>query len=620
MCGISGYINLDINVDRSGILQKMANMQNHRGPDHTGFYEDDYLGIAHNRLSLLDLSVNGNQPFVDDQYVLAYNGEIYNFIEIKNLLDPVIYKSSSDTEVLFEALKQWGVKKTLEKIQGMFAFIWYEKRTKKIWLCRDRYGIKPLFYGRSDDGTFWFASEQKAILGVGNYKPDSISMLFSTLGIIEKSNHKTVWDNIYILPAGSYLEFDGNKYKLKEYYSIIDDVDINEYKRLDKTSWRDVCEEFDTLLNDAVRKMLISDAPMGAYVSGGVDSSLISSYAIKYNNPFKLFTANVLGRHSEYKDAVTLASHLKQELVPYDFHKEFAFRDWAKVCWHYESPIAVHFNAIPFSNVSKLAHEHSIKAVLTGEGADELFLGYPRLLTRKFNKLVKFPFTVINSIYNQIPGLKQYLNPDFGNMGLLSLFELGVQGFRRQIVRENQIDSYYFLPEKSRLQHYVTAQMMQEGIRSLLWRNDRMGMIYSIESRFPFLDENIVRFAMNLPIKFKIGRSSRFHNYKHPFLIDKAIVRKTASTYLPKKLVYKKKNGFPTNGLRDIKIRPKFFYDSTTTDLLKLNNKQVDYMCQTVPKYHLSLLGSFEIWAKLFVQNYSMDKVTDQINIDFSFD
>jgi asparagine synthase (glutamine-hydrolysing) len=445
-------------------------------------------------------------------------------------------------------------------------------------------------------------------------------MLFSTLGIIEKSNHKTVWDNIYILPAGSYLEFDGNKYKLKEYYSIIDDVDINEYKRLDKTSWRDVCEEFDTLLNDAVRKMLISDAPMGAYVSGGVDSSLISSYAIKYNNPFKLFTANVLGRHSEYKDAVTLASHLKQELVPYDFHKEFAFRDWAKVCWHYESPIAVHFNAIPFSNVSKLAHEHSIKAVLTGEGADELFLGYPKLLTRKYKKLVKFPFTVINSIYNKIPGLKQYLNPDFGNMGLLSFFELGVQGFRRQMVRENQIDSYYFLPEKSRLQHYVTAQMMQEGIRALLWRNDRMGMIYSIESRFPFLDENIVRFAMNLPIKFKIGRSSRFHNYKHPFLIDKAIVRKTASTYLPQKLVYKKKNGFPTNGLRDIKIRPKFFYDSTTADLLKLNNKQVDYMCQTVPKYHISLLGAFEIWAKLFVHKYSMDKVTEQINNDFSFD
>jgi asparagine synthase (glutamine-hydrolysing) len=618
MCGISGYYqNKSIPGLGEQTLQQMADSLHHRGPDYCGIYCDEIVGLAHNRLSLIDLSSNGNQPFEDDENVLIYNGEIYNFLELKKELPDKEYKSSSDTAVLFHALKHWGVPETLRRIQGMFAFAWYTKNDKKLYLCRDRYGIKPLFYGRDSLGTLWFASEQKAILKVAEFQPDSVQMLFSTLGTIEKSNHSTAWKNLFIVPAGSFLVIDADKIKNIAYYSLTDNVSQTEYNRLNKSSAKDVVQEFDHLLRKSVKKMLISDAPMGAYVSGGIDSSLISAYASEFKNPFKLFTANILGKISEFGDAQNLAKSLNQPLFDYPFSKEMALRDWAKVCWHYESPIVTHFSAIPFSNVSALAHKHQIKAVLTGEGSDELFLGYPKLLTRRYNNLIQFPLNTINSIYKRIPKLSSYQNKNEGSLGLLNLFEIGVQGFNRQIIRENQLSAYSFLPEREAKDHYLSAQMIQEGIRSLLWRNDRMGMIYSIESRFPFLDEDVVHFGMNLPVKYKIGKSIKFHNYKHPFLIDKAIIRNVASKYLPNSLTYKTKSGFPTYGLRHIKVKPHFLYNSVTAGILGLKNAHVDYLFNSQSPYHLSLLASFEIWAKLFVEKRNIEDITDLVQKSF---
>jgi asparagine synthase (glutamine-hydrolysing) len=615
MCGISGYYNPKLKVNHLQKLEAMAQMQGHRGPDHTGYFNNDHLGFAHNRLSLLDLSELGNQPFKCEKGVLIYNGEIYNYKELETELDNWDKRSSSDTEVLFQCLIQWGVEKTLSRIEGMFAFAFFDRETKDLYLCRDRFGIKPLFYGQSGDGDFFFASEIKALSQVWHCEVDAIQVLFSSLSVLEKSNYRTAWKNIMIVPCGSYVRINQEGIKTEEYFNVTDYINERDYQHRYKSSWSNILEEFSSLMEASVNKMLVADAEMGAYVSGGIDSSLIAYYANKNKgNGFKLFTANVLGKHSEFQDAQYLAKSLNMHLYDYPFEKEMTFRDWAKVTWHYETPIVNHFNAIPFSNVSKLAYEHNVKAVLTGEGSDELFLGYPRLLTRRYDNLIRSPYNLLNSLYKRHSKLANYIDSSRGSGGLLGVFELAVQGFHRQIKKHEQINRYDFVSKVEQNDQYMSAQMMQEGIRSLLWRNDRMGMIYSIESRFPFLDEDIVKFAMNLPVKFKIGRTNKFYNYKHPFLMDKAIVRKLAEDKLPKSLVYKRKNGFPLHGLREVNVKPEFLYNSVFSELFSLRNNEIDHFVRHSSQYHVALIASFEIWAKLFVRKDSLDVTEKEIN------
>lgn len=613
MCGISGFINLNHQTLSKVSLETMMQLQNHRGPDTRGIYYNHYVGLAHNRLSLLDLSDNGKQPFENERFVLVYNGEIYNYLELKKELPDIEYKSSSDTAVLFHALQEWGIAKTVSKIKGMFAFAWYDKKENELTLVRDRIGIKPLFYGIDKDNTYWFASEVKSLLAVMYAEVNPVKLLYSSMGILERSRKKTAWNNIFQVEPGTYLVFKDHQVKINKYYTIFETVNETRYNDLNKASEKEVLEEFDTLFSGAVDKMLMSDAPMGAFVSGGIDSSLIAHYATRKSSDLKLFTANVIGKHSEFEDAQLLAKSLQTNLYDYKFEKEMALRDWVNVTWHYESPIVVHFNAIPFSGVSKLAHQHQVKAVLTGEGADELFLGYPKLLTRRYEKGLKLPFTILENIYGLIPKLKNYVTNSGGSQDLLGLFNEASMNFRKPIVFENHASCYSFLDQKKQKEHWLTAEMMQDHIVSLLWRNDRMGMIHSIESRFPFLDEDLIAFSMNLPIQYKIGRTSKFYNYKHPFLIDKYIVRKLAENKLPKQLVEKKKNGFPMHALRDIAVKPAFFYDGVVASLFQMNQEQINYMCKSQNKYLVSLLASVEIWALLFVQNKEVEKVEEHV-------
>ncbi|EDO28991.1 predicted protein [Nematostella vectensis] len=433
MCGISGFYNLNKSSIKKEFLSDMIDVQNHRGPDSNNFYYNNHIGLAHNRLSLIDLSDNAIQPFYTDEYVLVYNGEIYNFLELKKELPKVAYESSSDTEVLFYCLQFWGIEKTLEKIQGMFAFAWYNINSDELILVRDRIGIKPLFYGVDSNSCLWFASEVKTIQKVTNFKPDPIQMLMSPIGgIAEKSRKKTLWKDLFTLTPGCFIVVKGGKLYKKEYFNTTSLVNEKEYMRLSGLSLEDVTVEFGSIFNDSVKRLLISDAPMGAFVSGGIDSSLIASYASKHNSNLKLFTANVVGRYSEFNNATELSNVLGKKLYHYNFEKEMAIRDLVKVTWHYESPLVVHFNALPFSNISKIASEQKVKAVLTGEGADELFLGYPRLLTNRYKKLINFPYTILNKIYNSFSPLKSYLNSSVGSAGLSSLYELSAQEEEKQ--------------------------------------------------------------------------------------------------------------------------------------------------------------------------------------------
>ncbi|MCB9426814.1 MAG: asparagine synthase [Flavobacteriales bacterium] len=376
-----------------------------------------------------------------------------------------------------------------------------------------------------------------------------------------------------------------------------------------------VLQEFDDLFRESVGRMCVSDAPMGAFVSGGIDSSLIARYAVDQTEDIKLFTANVLGKHSEYKDALLLSKSLDKKLFDYKYEKEMALKNWASLTWHYESPIVVLFNAIPFSGVSKLAREHKVKAVLTGEGADELFLGYPKLLTKRYDSFIKLLFEILNKLYGFIPKLRSYVTNTGGSQDLVGLFHDASNNFSNELTFQEKAAVYDFVPKNKRDEHLLSSCMLQDDIVTLLWRNDRMGMIHSIESRFPFLDEDLIAFSMNLPSKYKIGRTWKFHNYKHPFLIDKYLVRKLAEDKLPKSLVEKRKNGFPLHGLRDIYVKPSFFENGTVSEILQLDRRKITYMCENKNNYLISLLASVEIWAKLFIEKKTIATV-DQLILE----
>lgn len=620
MCGISGIVYRENKAKAITNVEQMLQLQHHRGPDSQGIFIDNNIVLGHNRLSLLDLSDNGRQPFEDSNYVLVYNGEIYNYEEIKKQLPAFEYCSNSDTEVLFKALAHWGLEKTLSKLMGMFAFAWYNKHTHELSLVRDRIGIKPLFYGTSLDGNFVFGSELKALVMPFHFRPDPMKITYAALGILEKSRDYTAWHNLFHLKPGHYLVFKDGNYVLKPYFNLIDWVKEDEYKRLDAAGTHSVIEELNHLLQNSVNSMLVSDAPMGCFVSGGIDSSLIAAYALQQRPDVKLFTANVIGKYSEFGDTQQLARYLQAELLDYPHQKEYAFRDMARVAWHYETPMINHFNAIAFSNVAGLAQSEGVKAVLTGEGSDELFLGYPKLLTRKYDSIIKAPFELFNRLYSIFPPLKAYINKGQRSDGLLQVLEMGSQNYTRQYLRESGERAYHFIKdEKKREDQYLSVQMMQEGIVSLLWRNDRMGMINSIESRFPFLDEKVVAFALNLPVKYKIGRASKFYNYKHPYLIDKKIVREVAKSKLPQSIVYKQKFGFATYDFLSIKVAPQFFKNGIIAETLGLDSKGIDYLTRNTSAYHLGLLAAVEVWGALYMKKVPITHLNDEIQKSMTF-
>ncbi len=614
MCGIAGFFNPGYKRIPESYLEHFAALQRHRGPDHTGTYYKGHLGLAHNRLSILDLSAAANQPFEDNGYALVYNGEIYNFMELRQALEAegVKFNSTGDTEVLFRSLIHYGVEQTVARIRGMFAFAFWNERENELYLVRDRVGIKPLFYAVVD-GTLFFASEMKALTHTLPLTLDDTRALYATLGILEKSLELTSFKELYHVTPGCIVRFGTEGLSRRRYFSIAGLMDRDAYERRRKMGFKGALEEFRTLFDGAVKRMLISDAPMGAYVSGGIDSSLIAVVATQYARPdFKLFTANVLGKYSEFDDAKLLAETLNRPLFDYPFQPEFFIRDLTKVTWHYETPVVVHANAVPFSNVSGLARKEKVKAVLTGEGSDELFLGYPKLLTRRYDNLIRFPFKLLDKLYSLFPPLRSYIKGG-GAGGIEVLFEKLTHNFTRDLIRQDGMARLDFLPPKKRKEHYLTIQMLNEGIVALLWRNDRMGMIHSIEARFPFLDETLLEFAVNLPSEYKIGKISKFYNYKHPFLIDKKIVRKAAEKKIPYRLIYKKKNGFPLFGLHFLRADASFFKKGFVQHTYRLSEKEIEYMRTHFNPYHVAKFIALEIWGRLFVMKDAEKDVDEHV-------
>lgn len=615
MCGIAGMFQRNGGDASLDTVKRIGLAMTHRGPDNFGFQLRGKVAFAHNRLSLLDLSEAANQPFSNERYTLVYNGEIYNFKANRARLEKefgVEFRTTSDTEVLFYSLIHDGIDKCLETTKGMFAFAFYDNVAETLWLGRDRMGIKPLYYFEANGAIYW-ASEIKALVRSLGLLPDPIRTLFAANNMAEKSSEHTLFKGVKSLQPGSYLQIRAaGEPKEVVYYDIVDDFEADYYDELDRKGSEQILQDFDGMFSGVVQQMLVSDAPVGAFVSGGIDSSLISAIASEQNADLKLFTANVVGKYSEFSDVQALSNHISRDVYEYRFEPEMMLRDWANVTYYYDCPIVIHVNSIPFSNVARLARDSGVKAVLTGEGADELFLGYPKLLTQRYDAIAALPKNAIESMYRLYPKLHSYL---FGNSGTSPMAFLNqmVQGFGLQQLQQRADEKLAGLSERSKREQYMTIKMIREHLVTLLHRNDRMGMMSSIEARFPFLDEKIVRFAINLPSKYKIGRTSSFYNYKHPFLVDKWILRKTAEKYLPKRIFRKKKEGFPMYGHRFVRVTNAFFRDGWVAESLGLSKNSQAHLVETQDPYFVAKLASVEVFGRIYGLGHSAERVQQHI-------
>ena len=445
MCSIAGYVK-----GTETQVQSMLNLMSHRSPDGTGIYIDNDICLGMGRLKIIDLSSNNLCPMEDEDFILCYNGEIYNFVELKNILKKkYFFKTTSDTEVLFNAWKEWGVK-LFTMLNGMFAFSVYDKKRKQLFLARDIPGEKPLYY-YNNGSKFFFASETKSFFKIEKLK-------FKNNDFYNNFQHclnETLIENVYQVPAASYLKYDLKKKK----------IEITEYWSLKKRNiiLKTANEELEDLLSKAIKIRLRSDVPVGLYLSDGLDSNLINSF-YKFKNTFY------------FDDSKNWKN---------DFYLNIK-----KIAYHLDLPVGS-LSSYPLWKLAQLASRKKIKVIISGEGADEIFSGYVRylpiskqwVLERKFNSY-------------------KYLFKKFYNSYVESFARITSRSENIFFVKEKIKKYFDMFDDPINAMGFADFKLVMP---SLLQMGDRMCSAFGIENRCPYLDKNIIEFGFNLPWNYKIN-------------------------------------------------------------------------------------------------------------------
>ena len=556
MCGISGFFSPYTIADLQP-FQHAALMQKHRGPDNFGQWlsEDGKCALFHNRLSILDLSENGNQPFVTPESTLIYNGEIYNFLDLQQEFFPQAEKAHSDTQVLFDLLNLFGTQKTA-LLNGMFAFAFL--KNNKLSISRDRLGIKPLYYYQQN-GFFAFSSEIKTLKALITQAQGKTSINKKVLQDIFLMGHAEMQELPYCeikeLVPGSILHFDlqSGNLAFESYFSLIGAIQKPKYEALAAQSEKSLLNKLDTLLNESVAMHLQSDSPIGALCSGGVDSSLITALAVQHTKQISIYHAGVQGGGGEEQYAELVAKHLNIELRYSYMHAERFLQMLPHAIYHSDLPI-YHPNDVSLFDICEVAKNQDVKVLLAGEGADELFGGYSwhQFFMRNsssvsfLQKLYVFLGRYLRSkgrflysgaideyVFNNFS--PSYLNYFSSSPPLLArqaaiLYNSKTWDFYQQL--ENAYKNT--VPESDYPTQTFIANNLQGHLSSILHRNDRMGMMAGIEARVPFLENALIEFGLHLPLKYKINKGQ-----------GKYLLKKLAERYIPQKNIYRKKAGFP---------------------------------------------------------------------------
>lgn len=557
MCGIAGLINFDGRPVSPATLQGMAKAIAHRGPDGEGHWSSGAVGLAHRRLSIIDLSDAGHQPMVadDGSSVLVYNGEIYNYRDLRSELEKCGYrfKSRTDSEVALNALREWGVDALL-RFNGMFALAWWNARDRTLLLARDRYGVKPLYYTYQQN-SLAFGSEQKAILAAPNFRRrldrDALVEYFTFQNLF---TNRTLLQDVRILPAGHYMYVYPDKpssgltptqywdFNFREPESA---CDVREYQ-----------EELDRLFQTAVTRQLMSDVELGCYLSGGMDSGSITAIASRSNSYIKSFTCGFDLRSASGLE-LAFDERDKAEYMSYCFkteHYEMVLkagdmeRALPELAWHLEEPRVG--QSYPNFYAAKLASKF-VKVVLSGAGGDELFGGYP---WRYYRAVVNDDFEhYVDKYY----AFWQRLIP---NSLLKEVFSPIANSFRNVWTRDIFRDVFqHHAAELTKPEDYINHSLYFEAktfLHGLLVVEDKLSMAHGLESRVPFLDNDLVDFAMRCPVHLKLNNLANVlrinenepgHKATNYFVRThdgKKILRDVMRRYIPPEIADAQKQGF----------------------------------------------------------------------------
>lgn len=553
MCGISGIITNKNSIKKYQTnINQMIEALSFRGPDGSGFYFFDSCVLGHNRLSIIDLST-GSQPMLNKSGDLGvtFNGEIYGYLDIKNDLVDYPFQTSSDTEVILALYEKYGIEMTAH-LPGMFAFALWDEKKKILFASRDRFGEKPFYYAWGKDGELVFASEIKAILNSGLVDPVlSIPAIADYLRQLYVGSQVSVYENIFILPPGCCLTYDFNELKIKKYYQL---PETNE-----TISLADAVGKCESLLDTAVQRQLIADVPVGAFLSGGLDSSTIVAIASRYKQGIKTFSFGFGDSINELPFAREVAKkyntdHTELQIGDYDIY-QLMF----KMQEIYDEPFADTSN-IPTYLISQAASKHA-KVVLTGDAGDELFGGYWGWYRRLvyFSLFKKNPIKALILLVSDF-NIKQLKNFYYGCDGINQSFKFNsvIKAHLNNIgiFKNNEIarlmgkEKNNSLSILSRLKNdvndaiYFDISNYMPG--DILVKTDRASMFAGIELRSPFLDYELADFLISLPVSLKIN-----HNR------DKIIMREAFAKLWPESIRSRKKQGFgsPITGwLKDKKM------------------------------------------------------------------
>lgn len=556
MCGIVGKISFHENT-QSQDIKRLCDKLISRGPDAEGIYVDGKVGLGHRRLSVIDLE-SGGQPMLDanQNIVLVFNGEIYNFLELRSQLieEGSVFSTNSDTEVIINAYLAYGINKTLSLLEGMFAFALYDKRNDTTYIARDKFGEKPLYYISNKDH-FIFASELKALEDkIEDKEIDKEAMnLFFSLTYIPAP--KTIYKSVKKIMPATCFEIKGTG-AISEfvYYDLIERLEqMAPITDFSKAKW-----QLEFLLTNSVRQRMISDVPIGSFLSGGIDSSIVSSIMSEISpEPINTFSIGFVEKeYDESERAKIVADKIKSNhtLQFLDYKDVVNMID--EIVLYYDEPFG-DSSALPTFYVAQLARK-KVTVVLTGDCADELFGGYEKYLANHYVKIYNYiPKTLqyfvkqlINAIpHNRLTNAKLRRIKKVINNAELSSFDLHYQMMCLGVSdedRKNLLEDENFVDVKPLIKkryqryrkgnddekgYYVDLTTVLEG--DMLVKLDRICMKNSLEARVPFLDSKIVEFAYKIPPRFKIKELNK-----------KYILKETFKSYLPEATINYKKQGF----------------------------------------------------------------------------
>jgi asparagine synthase (glutamine-hydrolysing) len=561
MCGIAGFVNVRGGVNGSRDLTRMIDVLHHRGPDGSGVFHDTRAALGHRRLSIIDVA-GGHQPMSNEDGTIwiTYNGEVFNHGALRPALEAAghRYKSRCDTETILHAYEQYG-HACVTHFRGMFAFAIWDAPRQTLFVARDRLGIKPLYY-YWDGRVFAFASEIKALLEHPAISPAlDDSLLPEYLAFGYTSGERTLFARIRKLMPGHTLslslEGGSARVQVRQYW----DVPSVEGDPHDDQWWIAECRR---RLEESVEMRLMSDVPLGMFLSGGVDSSALAAMmARKVDQPIKTFAVGYQeASFSELGYARRVSQHIGSEHHEIVVSKEDFFDALPKLIWHEDEPIFWP-SSVALGFVSKLASEH-VKVVLTGEGSDEAFGGYDRYRYYEFNRKCM-------SVYRHVPAqLRTRIRKYLASTSMLSgdmrrTLEHTCLG-RQDNYESLQLDNFYCgfsrrdqesLVGQLAVEHSPYASVMRYWDESadrspigrmlyadmktylveLLMKQDQMSMAHSLESRVPFLDHQLIEFSAGVPDRLRIRRGE-----------GKYIMKRAVEDLLPRDIVYRKKMGFPT--------------------------------------------------------------------------